>query len=86
VVAEETGDYKIYDDYRIMLTAQERQYFHVICLESALELISLVPERLKLDASPYSWNHNWPWTWSLMLRKWFEHRGQINLDKIVQYI
>lgn len=51
-----------------------------------LDLPSLAPKRFKLDTARYRWNNSWPWTWGLMLRKWFEHGGCIDLDKIAEYI
>lgn len=33
----------------------------------------------------YKWRDGWPWTWGLMLRKWFEHDGCIDLAKIAEY-
>ncbi|QSS58081.1 hypothetical protein I7I51_07503 [Histoplasma capsulatum] len=76
----------IKDDYRVILTAGEREYFHVSCLENMLDLSSLVPSRFKLDTGTYKWNDGWPWTWGLMPRLWFEHRGCVKLKRIAGYI
>ena len=46
----------------------------------------LALSRFKLDTEGYRWNSDWPWTWSLILRKWFEHSGRIDLAKITEYI
>lgn len=51
-----------------------------------LDLSSLAPSRFGLDTASYRWNNGWPWQWGLILRKWFEHSGRINLDKISAYI
>jgi hypothetical protein len=86
--AEKAGKFpiEIRDDFRIVLTSTLREYFHVGCLEQMLDLPLLAASRFKLDMASYRWNQNWPWTWGLMLRKWFEHNGRIDLDKIAEYI
>lgn len=77
---------RIMDDYRIVLVSDDRKYFHISCLEKMIGLPSLAPSRFKLDTEGYRWNDGWPWTWGLMLRKWFEHSGCIDLAKIAEYI
>jgi hypothetical protein len=77
---------RIMDEYRIVLVSDDRKYFHISCLEKMIRLPSLAPSRFKLDTECYRWNDGWPWTWGLMLRKWFEHSGCIDLTKIVEYI
>jgi len=77
---------RIMDDYRIVFVSDDREYFHISCLEKMIRLPSLAPSRFKLDREGYQWNNGWPWTWGLMLRKWFEHSGCINLAKIAEYI
>jgi hypothetical protein len=95
-------DDEIKDDYRVAIPPEQRRppsglttvqpnslptYAHVRCMEDTIqELASLAPCRFRLDVNPYPWNHRFPWNWSLMLRKWFEHSGQINLDKLAEYI
>jgi hypothetical protein len=79
------GETVIRDEYRIVLNTQPREYFHVVCIERLLNLPSLASTRFRLDTDSYRWNQNQPWTWSLMLRKWFEHGGRINLQKIANY-
>jgi hypothetical protein len=64
------------DDYRIVIVRHEREYFHVSCLELMLDLSSLAPTRFQLDTS----------SWGLMMRKWIEHSGRIELDAISAYI
>ncbi|PVH91609.1 hypothetical protein DM02DRAFT_334936, partial [Periconia macrospinosa] len=64
---------EIKDEYRIVLDTRPREYFHISCLEKMLDLPSLAPARFRLDTDCYRWNQDWPWTWGLMLRKWFEH-------------
>ncbi|KAF2752835.1 hypothetical protein EJ05DRAFT_505660 [Pseudovirgaria hyperparasitica] len=77
---------EIKDDYRIMLGVRERKFFHVTCFEHNIDPSSLLPARLKLDAASYRWNDNWPWTWGLIIRKWFDCKGYIDLNQIAQYI
>ena len=77
---------RITDDYRIVLISDEREYFHVLCLETMLDLPSLAPTKFRLDTESYRWNDGWPWTWGLMLRLWFEHGGRIDLAKVKSYI
>lgn len=60
-------------------------YYHVCCLESMLNLPRPAPSRFMLDTKPYRWNHNAPWTWGLMFHKWFDHSGQVELEKIATY-
>ncbi|KFY75266.1 hypothetical protein V499_04727 [Pseudogymnoascus sp. VKM F-103] len=77
---------RIMDVYRAVLVSDEDQYFHISCLEKMITLSSLAPSRFKLDMNGYRWRDGWPWTWGLMLRKWFEHSGCIDLAKIAEYI
>lgn len=77
---------RIVDNYRIVLVSDDREYFHISCLEKMIRLPSLAPSRFKLDTECYRWNNDWPWTWGLMLRKWFEHSGCVDLTKIAEYI
>ncbi|KAH8752337.1 hypothetical protein F5882DRAFT_420028 [Hyaloscypha sp. PMI_1271] len=39
-----------------------------------------------LGSEGYRWNNGWPWTWGLMLRKWFEHSGGVDLARIAEFI
>ncbi|ELR06986.1 hypothetical protein GMDG_08220 [Pseudogymnoascus destructans 20631-21] len=64
-------------DYRIALVSHNLEYFHISCLEKMIDLPSLAPSRFKLYTDGYRWNSGWPWTWGLMLRKWFQHSGFI---------
>ncbi|OBT63349.1 hypothetical protein VE03_07192 [Pseudogymnoascus sp. 23342-1-I1] len=50
-----------------------------------IDLPSLAPSRFKLDTDGYRWNNGWPWTWGLMLRKWFQHSGCVDLARIAEY-
>jgi hypothetical protein len=77
---------RIIDDYRIVFVSDDREYFHISCLEKMIRLPSLAPSRFKLDKEGYRWNNGWPWTWGLMLRKWFKHSRCIDLAKIAEYI
>lgn len=51
-------------------------YYHVECFECMVDLEELIPEKVQLEDR----------SWGLMVRKWFEHRGQTNLAKIETYI
>jgi hypothetical protein len=74
-------------DYRIALVSHNLEFFHISCLEKMIDLPSLAPSRFKLDTDGYRWNSGWPWTWGLMLRKWFEHSGCVDdLARIAEYI
>jgi hypothetical protein len=66
-------DGRVMHDYRIFIVRAEREYFHVSCLESMLDLSSLAPTRFRLDN---------PNCGGLMMRKWFEQSRRINLDAI----
>jgi hypothetical protein len=44
------------DEYRIVLLSDDREYFHISCLEKMIRLPSLVPSRFKLDTEYYRWN------------------------------
>lgn len=77
---------RIMDDYRIVLVRHDREYFHVSCLEKMIRLPSLAPSRFELDAEGCRWNNGCPWTWGLMLRKWFEYSGRVNLIGIAEFI
>ena len=39
-----------------------------------------------LGSEGYRWNNGWPWTWGLMLRKWFEHSAGVDLARIAEFI
>ena len=76
----------IKDDHRIVLVAGASEYFHIQCLEKLLHLPSLAPTRFKLDTQVYRWNDSMPWTWGLILRKWFQQSGCVDVNKLVEYI
>lgn len=84
--ASPTGDSLIMSDYRIVFVSYQLEYFHISCLEKMVELSSLAPSRFKLDTDSYRWNGGRPWTWGLMLRKWFQHSGCVDIAKIAEYI
>lgn len=74
--------------YRIALsstTSTRMKYYHVPCIEAMVDPIELFP-RFKLDPKGYAWMDGWPYQFGLMVRKWFENQGFINLDKIKEYI
>ncbi|KFY92486.1 hypothetical protein V498_04915 [Pseudogymnoascus sp. VKM F-4517 (FW-2822)] len=80
------GDSLIMGDYRIALVSYNLEYFHISCLEKMIDLPSLAPSRFKLDTDGYRWNNGWSWAWGLMLRKWFQHSGRVDLAIIAEYI
>ncbi len=55
-----------------------KHYYHVMCFASMIDLADLLPEKFKLDSAPSKWG--------LMLEKWFEHSGRIDLDKIATFL
>lgn len=55
-------------------------YYHVKCFERMVDLRRLIPGKFKLDP------RNAHFTWGLMIRKWYEHKGQIDLDKIAAHL
>ncbi|KFZ17219.1 hypothetical protein V501_01853 [Pseudogymnoascus sp. VKM F-4519 (FW-2642)] len=80
------GDSLIMADYRIALVSHNLEYFHISCLENMIDLPLLAPSQFKLDKDGYRWNSGRPWTWGLMLRKWFQHSGCVDLARIAEYI
>ncbi|KAI1748106.1 hypothetical protein F4782DRAFT_518200 [Xylaria castorea] len=85
---ENTQGQRITQHYRITTTdTYSKPYYHVDCFEAMVDVQELLAcDKLCADNSPYRWNNNWPWQWSLMFRKWFEHKGCINLDALAAYI
>ncbi|KAJ4424636.1 hypothetical protein N0V82_000768 [Gnomoniopsis sp. IMI 355080] len=61
-------------------------YYHVACFEAMVDLAPLVPDLFSLDTQPHKGDFYWIPQWGVMVRKWFAHRGQINLGKIEEYI
>ncbi|KAF7552131.1 hypothetical protein G7Z17_g4538 [Cylindrodendrum hubeiense] len=53
----------------------ETHYYHVICFNYMISVEDLIPSKFKLEGS-----------WGLMVRKWYQHKGCIDLDKIAAYI
>jgi hypothetical protein len=43
-----------------------------------IDLEKLIPSKFKMAGAP--------WQWGLIIRKWFEHKGCISLDKVAAYI
>jgi len=82
VHAEKANGRYITDDHRICVdrgtSYDGKSYYHVLCLECMIDLEELVPSKFKMAGTPGRW--------SLMFRKWFEHKGCINLDKIAAYL
>lgn len=56
--------------------APAKHYYHIECFDWMVDLKELIPENMKLEER----------NWGLMVRKWFEHRGKIDLAKIDTYI
>lgn len=81
---------KIKDEFRIHIdrggSYDRHVYYHVACFEAMIDLAPLVPDLFSLDTQPYKGNLNSIPRWGVMFRKWFAHRGQINLGKIEEYI
>ncbi|OAA62001.1 hypothetical protein SPI_04860 [Niveomyces insectorum RCEF 264] len=83
---------KIQDGFRIHVDeskpyASGRQsYYHVACFETMMDLEGLVPDMFSLEVKPYKGDYTQLPTYGLMFRKWFEHKGKINLQKIEEYI
>ncbi|KAK3896690.1 hypothetical protein C8A05DRAFT_20387 [Staphylotrichum tortipilum] len=58
---------------------QTKHYYHVKCFAFMIDLASLLPQKFKLDVESGCW-------WGLMVEKWFEHSGRVDLDKIAKYL
>lgn len=70
----------IRDEFRVELRwdgLSSAEYYHVRCMECMIPLQTLARLQFKLDGRC---------TWSLMIGKWMEHRGCIDVDLIVSYI
>jgi hypothetical protein len=81
--AQDENETKRYisETYRICVdrgTSYEKNYYHVRCSESMVDLKDLIPSRFKMAGEP--------WRWGLMILKWFEHKGCISLDRITAYL
>ena len=80
-----TGDI-IKTHYRICFRGAETvsrvrrttHHYHVLCFESMVRLRDLVPSKVKMASSSGRWG--------LMVEKWFEHKGRIDLDKIAVFL
>ncbi|KAG7284726.1 hypothetical protein NEMBOFW57_009335 [Staphylotrichum longicolle] len=77
------------DDYRILVSRGpfDKKYYHIRCFETMVDLAPLIPDKFFLDTTtsrvgPFEA----PPEWGLMFRTWFEHKGQIDLEKIAAYI
>lgn len=80
---------KIKDEFRIHIergSYDRHMYYHVACFEAMIDLAPLVPDLFSLDTQPYKGDLYSIPRWGVMFRKWFAHRGQINLGKIEEYI
>jgi hypothetical protein len=76
----------IRDQYRIFIDKESLDkrclYYHLECFEAMVDLKSLVPDKFSLDTSTVG---GLP-SWGLMLREWFEKKGNVALDEIAAYI
>ncbi|CAK7204315.1 hypothetical protein SEUCBS139899_007070 [Sporothrix eucalyptigena] len=83
---------KIKDKFRIHVDQgnfnypYRNMYYHVVCFEAMVDLAPLVLDLFSLDTQPYKGSLYSIPQWGVMFRKWFAHRGQINLGKIEEYI
>ncbi|KAH6889609.1 hypothetical protein B0T10DRAFT_486472 [Thelonectria olida] len=76
----------IQDVYRIRLDGandfrfwrRTKHYYHVECFDCMVGLQDLIPAKFKLDQQRGDWG--------LMVRKWYDHKGHIDLDKITACI
>jgi hypothetical protein len=74
------GQYRIFIDKGML---DERYlYYHLNCFEAMVDLKSLVPDKFSLDTSTVG---GLP-SWGLMLRHWFEKKGNVALDEIAAYL
>ncbi|KAI0380709.1 hypothetical protein F5Y04DRAFT_257216 [Hypomontagnella monticulosa] len=52
-------------------------YYHVLCFDQMVDLVDLIPNKFQLAGHT---------AWGLMIRKWFEYKGCIDLEKLAIYI
>ena len=55
-----------------------QHYYHALCFAFMIDLTTLLPEKFKFDGTSGR-----P---GLMVEKWFEHSGRIDLDKIAKFL
>lgn len=76
------GDYRIRlempRNYEKMRVWDTKHYYHVPCFERMIDLQRLFPAKLKLAGGPGSWG--------IILRRWYERDGVIDLAKIDKFI
>jgi len=85
VLAEVPTETTIIDKFRIRIDGVNdpsfwrptTHYYHILCFNHMVDLEDLLPAKFQLDRQT---------TWGLLVRKWFEHKGCINLDKLATYI
>lgn len=73
----------IWSDARICVEVPEyqlmgwgsKQYYHVQCISCMISPEDLIPDKFMLEGS-----------WGLMVRKWYQHKGCVDLDNIAAYI
>lgn len=79
----------IHDHYRILVNRgpSDKRYYHVCCFETMVDLAPLIPDKFFLDTTTSRVGPlEAPPTWGLMFRTWFEHKGNIDLEKVAAYI
>ncbi|KAL2132725.1 hypothetical protein VTI74DRAFT_3435 [Chaetomium olivicolor] len=55
-----------------------KHFYHVECFELMIHLPDLLHSKFKMDSDSGDWG--------FMVRKWFEHKGRIDLDKIAGFL
>ena len=82
VQAKNPSGHDITQDYRICVdkgtSYNGKYYYHVLCFNWMIDLEELIPSKFKMAGAP--------WQWGLIIRKWFEHKGCISLDKVAAYL
>jgi hypothetical protein len=61
----------------LMFWLPTTHYYHVACFNQMVDLLELIPAKFRLD-------HQTPW--GILIRKWYEHHGHVDLNKLTTYI
>lgn len=73
---------KIHDTHRILVDTgrsyDRRHYYHLECFLCMGDVARLTPLKFRMQGGPGQWG--------LMVRKWFQHHGCIDLKKLEDYI
>jgi hypothetical protein len=82
VQAKNPNGRDITDDYRICVdkgvSYDGKHYYHVLYFDWMIDLEKLIPSKFKMAGTS--------WQWGVIIRKWFEHKGCISLDKVAAYL